>query len=207
MHENRRLAFTVWKEQTVSRRLQEQMSLRSQKFAADKRASFCEKIIKHHLRETFIIIRSQVVHIKVTKRLINALYRTRHGSMLKAFQTWKSLPSKKLFRKQSAANTIEARFQNLIQLRKKYVWDILKELWYQANEIKKQCIKKLLLVTGNKKQIYLRAWAENAKNLRHIEACKNTITLMKALESALKDNFVSVLGNTAQDTKKAEAIR
>ncbi len=207
MHENRRFAFTVWKEQTVSRRLMEQMSMKSRKFAADKIATFCEKIIKETLRETFIKIRSQILHLKITKRLLNALYRTSHGSMLKAFQTWKSLPSKKLFRKQSAANTIEKRFQNLLQLRKKYVIDVLKEIWHQGNEIKKQCIKKLLFVTGNKKKIYLKLWSEIVKNLKHIEACKHTITLMSTLGYSLRDNYVSIVGNSIQDTKKAETIR
>ena len=172
----------------------------------DRIFTFVKKLVQATERDALSDLKAHIKNVSIKKRVLLGIYKTRAGALFKAFNLWKNAPKASDYKKHADANSFEKLFEKLIYMRKKQSFDSLKDIWYHAEEIKKQCLKKMLYISGNKKKIYFDHWAHNIRNLRHIEACKNTISLFESMREALNVQMRPVISDSTKDRLMLEAL-
>jgi len=183
--------------------------LKAQKYLVDatKLEDVLTKLLHNTLQDVFNALKKNKAEIRLKKKFIAALYKTRVGSLYWAFTKWRELPSKKEITKQNSVNIFHLKLEKLLFVLKRYAFDKLNEVLVEAAQVKRDCIKKMILMTTDRTKLAFQTWVRYTRNLKHIEACRTTINMMKILNGGLRNNFLAIISVAEERKAQIKALK
>lgn len=99
-----------WKKYVENEKLKEMMEIEKKKFMLSRLDKYATKFRLTRLKEGLNAFSEAQRQAKLMKKAINHILKTRTGSLLKAMENWKRLPSKNDQQKRGAVSDIESKF-------------------------------------------------------------------------------------------------
>ena len=158
-------------------------------------------------RSALISLRRHKVEANIKRRFINALCKTTMGSLHVSFQKWRNLPSKRLLQRQDSIAVIKQRMLNIQLIYKKFAFEKMKEIIIRDAQIKRDCVKKMILLTTNRSKLYFQRWAKNSNHMKHIIACRHTLNLFDTLNSGIEGSLAFLTTDAGTLNKKRAILR
>ena len=161
----------------------------------------------NNLKEALGALKEHRREVKAKKRFINALYKTRIGSLHRAFEKWKAAPTKAELHKQNSVSILQQKMDKLQLIFKRAAFDALQGPMIQAAQVKRDCLKTMIYLTSDRRKIAFKTWAKKTKDLKHIEASRGAIVLFETLNKKLKDNLDVLMQDAGITKRKEKALR
>ena len=176
-------------------------------FMIQRLERYANKFRNNRLREALKAFQENKRIAQIKKRVILKFMKTNTGLMYRAFEKWKSLPSKRQLLKKRSVTDIEMFMYKFTQSRIKYAFEKLKDIWYEIRDIKRKYIRQMLYISQDKKKRMFTTWANIARNLKYVSLSRATITVFEILSSVEKNNTYLLFTHDRETEKKIEAIR
>jgi hypothetical protein len=191
----------------ISRRFHMEITSERKKRVAFGLFQLLENAINETQRTILDDLERHKVETNLKIRVINAWMKTRIGKILRAFELWKRLPSKRVLKKKESSANFVAIFEEMLRLRRKQAFDELKELWYESREIKRKVIRQMMQVTSNQRKNSIDKWRHNARVETHLLKCRDLIHLFENMNTALKSNLSVLTFFDINRERKEKVIR
>ena len=186
-------AFLTWQSYAITNILDNQYRQSKHENAADKFAELASKMLDNSLRDAFAALKANMKEQSMKKRFFIALLKTQYGQLHYAFQRWKNLPSKRVLERQTNLLQYIDVINMLLIRRMNHAFSQIKEEWVAANDIKINCLKKLLLHAQRKEKLAWDRWADVCRSEKRIATFKTTKRFFEILSASMKDNLAEIL--------------
>ena len=200
-------AMDKWRSFMVLQKLGKDLAAQKRLMSAVKIQEILVNVNNNALKDALAVLKENRREVKTKKRFINALYKTRIGSLHRAFEKWKALPTKAELQKQGNVNTLQQKLEKLQFIFKRTAFDALREPAIQAAQLKRDCIKTMIFLTSDKRKLAFKAWAKKTKDLKHIEASRGAIVIFETLAKTLKGNLDLLMQDAGITKRKEKALR
>ena len=202
-----RAAFDEWKMKSLQVRLAVAHRQMRYQNASQELSNRFSKVNAKLARAGFEALKTYNRELGIKRRALLGLLSTRAGLLFYAFEKWKTVPSKKRLQKPEKSLEFYAMISRLFVRRIKHSFELLKEEWHAANNLKIICIKQIFTVIKRRERYYWTQWAEKTRNAKRIESYNSTHQAFEVLNSALRDNIKNVLDVSSATNKKAVCMR
>jgi aspartate aminotransferase-like enzyme len=121
------------------------------------------------------------------RKAINRMLKTKAGQLYLAFLKWKSLPSLKELKKTGYSSELGRQLEKILKQKLKDGFTPLLQNYKETQEIKKEAIRKMIIVTtGLTKHMFFH-WNHVTIMDKDLEACKRVINIFNTVEDSLKN--------------------
>ena len=199
-------AFLYWKSQATKNKLENDLLNTKLEYPIQSYSQLFENLQKKSLRDAFNALKKTFRDNILKKKMINGLLKTKFGQLLDAFNKWKSIPTKAEIRKRSLVSKLEGKLWSIYLRRLKSGFDPLKDIRDEINNIKRKAIRQLFLITESNSKRLFHKWAATTRNLKQIEACKNTVTVFSIIDEAFVNEIRQLLAPERIALKRKQAL-
>ena len=202
-------AFNLWKERNRVQNLNNQIEIAKKSASFGNFSSIIEKKCKLiSLRIGFNSLKDDNLKGKIQKRFLIALSRTTAGRIFNAFNKWKEFVNlRNDTDKAKYSSEIERKLETILKHRKKYAFDAIKDIYLEAQEIKRRYLREIMLKTVSKVKVYFINWAKIVEHEKQIETCKAVMSLFSAINDPMKDQLSFLFTPDRKTEKKRDIVK
>ncbi|KAM3141229.1 hypothetical protein pb186bvf_006614 [Paramecium bursaria] len=204
---NLREAFNIWRNLNSSMNLQDALSAEKKKMLLDNLQNYLMSSQTQQLRMILNKFNKNARIMGIQDRFFAKLFETKAGGIINSFNKWKNLPIPKDTEQMKLGRKFERGLEKFFQQILKQSFEPMKEDYLRAQNLKRQCIRKLFenSMSGNKRLFLL--WVQQNRTAKQIEACKLTTGFYNSLQSVAESNAAPVFMNPQESSTKEKAIR
>lgn len=156
------------------------------------------------LREAFLKLKRIIADSRLKKRCLLAMLKTQFGRMQDAFDRWKNLPKPEDPSRKAGVGALMYQLNKIYFLALKRGYGPIKNNWNQKNEIRENCMRRLVVITQGQLKDAFNEWKNNAQTLQHILICKRLLNLFDTLNFKLRVDVAMIVQS---DKKKEKMIK
>lgn len=151
------------------------------------------------------------LYMNNAKKVILAIYKTKIGQMLSAFQKWKSIPGPDKNVLKASTFALTKVLDSICQRVLRDSFEKIKDEWIQDNEAKKGAIRKLIWVTTDRMRHAFDMWArysKTAKSMQYYKACQRIFDCSaRVLEMSIKDLRKGIIMGPTKITATTKIVK
>ena len=186
-----RITLKTWRESVWQMKAEENVQNQRILVSFIRLIKWLEKKRIEAQKEAFGAMLEHKQHLNHAKRIALALYKTRMGQLLSAWQKWKSIPGPDKNALKASSFALAKVLHALCQKTLKDAFENIKEEWIEANEIKKDAVRKMIWLTNGLTKDAFDRWASHARTAKSMKvygAAQKLFSLSAlVLERSLKD--------------------
>ena len=140
------------------------------------------------------------------RRVINRFLNTTFGLKLLAFQRWKNMCDKIQISRNVGVSTLQRVLFSLHRRLLRTGFEAIQQTWHEVNDQKVVVVRKLISLSQSDIKRYFNLWANNTRNLKHIQTCKQVVQLFNVARATLRSQLVTFMGSNPVVKKKQKNV-